>query len=168
MNVAQEGNEVLAMDVADPTKELLVVTDNGYGKRTPIEQYRETKRGAMGVTTIKLSDARGGVAGALVVKDHQELVFVSQGGMVQRTSVKGISQQGRSTQGVRVMKFKEEDTVAAVALVAESSGDEETDGQDELSAEPDTGSEDAPETIADEAVLELDDLEDDGDAPDTE
>jgi len=168
MNVSQDGNQVLAMDVADPTKELLVVTDNGYGKRTPIDQYRETKRGAMGVTTIKLSDARGGVAGALVVKDHQELVFVSQGGMVQRTSVKGISQQGRSTQGVRVMKFKEEDTVAAVALVVESSGEDETEGQEELPAESGVVSDEAPETVADEAVIELDDLEDDGDAPDSE
>lgn len=167
MNVAQDGNEVIAMDVADPTKELLVVTENGYGKRTPIDQYRETKRGAMGVKTIKLTDERGGLAGALVVKEHQELVFVSQGGMMQRTSVAGISQQGRATQGVRVMKFKDEDTVAAVALVAESSGDEEAEGQDELSAGEAAPSVPA-EDVADEAVIELDDLEDDGDAPEDE
>ncbi len=168
MNVSQEGNELLAMDVADPSKELLVVTENGYGKRTPIEQYRETKRGAMGVTTIKLSDARGGVAGALVVKEHQELVFVSQGGMVQRTSVKGISQQGRSTQGVRVMKFKEEDSVAAVALVVESSGDDSAEGQDELAAGEATEEAVAVVDAVDEAVIELDDLDDDADAPDDE
>jgi DNA gyrase subunit A len=168
MNVSQEGNELLAMDVADPSKELLVVTDNGYGKRTPIEQYRETKRGAMGVTTIKLSDARGGVAGALVVKEHQELVFVSQGGMVQRTSVKGISQQGRSTQGVRVMKFKEEDSVAAVALVVESSEDDSAEGQDELAAGEASEESVAVVDAVDEAVIELDDLDDDADAPDDE
>ena len=135
MNVDQLGNAVLAMDVADPSKELLIVTENGYGKRTPIDQYRETKRGAMGVKTIKLTDARGGVAGALVVQEHEELVFVSQNGMVQRTGVRGISQQGRATQGVRVMNIKDDDTVAAVALVAETS-EEDGDGlvQEELTA----------------------------------
>ena len=127
MNVDQKDNAVLAMDVADPTRELLIVTENGFGKRTPIEQYRQTKRGAMGVKTIKLTDARGGVAGALVVREHEELVFVSQNGMVQRTGVRGISQQGRATQGVRVMNIKDDDTVAAVALVAEASGDQEQD-----------------------------------------
>ena len=135
MNVDQLGNEVLAMDVADPSRELLIVTENGFGKRTPIDQYRETKRGAMGVKTIKLTDARGGVAGALVVREHEELVFVSQGGMVQRTSVKGISQQGRATQGVRVMNIKDDDTVAAVALVAEASGEDDGSNQEELTAE---------------------------------
>ncbi len=135
MNVDQEGNAVLAMDVADPTKELLVITENGYGKRTPIDQYRETKRGAMGVRTIKLTDERGGLAGALVVKEHQELLFVSTGGKLQRTSVKGISKQGRSTQGVRVMNVKDDDTVAAVALIAEA-GERDEIVQDELAPQP--------------------------------
>jgi DNA gyrase subunit A len=120
------------MDVAEPGRELLVVTENGYGKRTPIDQYRETKRGAMGVKTIKLTDGRGGLAGALVVKDHQELVFVSQGGLIQRTGVKGISKQGRATQGVRVMNIKDDDTVAAIALVADADENEEQITQDEL------------------------------------
>jgi DNA gyrase subunit A len=132
MNVEQKGNEVLAMDVADPTRELLVVTENGFGKRTPIDQYRETKRGAMGVKTISLTDARGGLAGALVVREHQELVFVSQGGMIQRTGVKGISKQGRATQGVRVMNVKDDDTVAAVALIAEAAASDESVEQEEL------------------------------------
>ena len=151
MNVDQLGNEVLAMDVADPTRELLIVTENGFGKRTPIDQYRETKRGAMGVKTIKLTDARGGVAGALVVREHEELVFVSQGGMVQRTSVKGISQQGRATQGVRVMNIKDDDTVAAVALVAEAASEDEGSAQEELTAEtPDS----AVDDVSTEAVTE--------------
>ncbi len=123
MNVSQKGNAVLAMDVADESRELLVVTENGYGKRTPITQYRETKRGAMGVKTIKLTDARGALAGALVVREHEELVFISQNGMVQRTGVNGISQQGRSTQGVRVMNVREDDQVSAVALIVEPEAD---------------------------------------------
>ncbi|MEI6447182.1 MAG: DNA gyrase subunit A [Actinomycetes bacterium] len=164
MNVDQEGNAVLAMDVADPTRELLVVTENGFGKRTPIDQYRETKRGAMGVRTIKLSDARGGLAGALVVKEHQELVFVSTGGKLQRTGVKGISKQGRSTQGVRVMNVKDDDTVAAVALIAEA-GVRDVSVQDELSAQP--ASEDAAagnDSTDVETVTPVDESPADGDS----
>jgi len=130
MNVSQKDNAVLAMDVADPSLELLVITENGYGKRTPIEQYRETKRGAMGVKTIKLTDDRGGLAGAMVVREHEDLVFISQNGMVQRTPVRGVSQQGRATQGVRLMNVKADDQVSAVAVVIESDDDDGTAGDD--------------------------------------
>jgi DNA gyrase subunit A len=120
MNVDQPDNEVLVMDVARDDQELLVVTENGYGKRTPIAEYRKTKRGAMGVGTIRLTDAKGALAGALVVREHEDLVFISQTGMVQRTAVRGISRYGRMAQGVRVMNMKDEDLVSAVALVVES------------------------------------------------
>ena len=120
MDVAGKDNWVLAMDVARDEMELLVVTENGYGKRTKIDQYRKTSRGAKGVKTIGLTEAKGGVAGALVVRPHQELVFISESGMVQRTGVRGISQQGRSATGVRVMNPKADDRVSAVALVVES------------------------------------------------
>ena len=84
MDVGKEG-EVIAMDVARDDMDLLVVTENGYGKRTQIAQYRKTNRGAKGVKTIELTERKGGLAGALVVREHQELVFISVGGMVQRT-----------------------------------------------------------------------------------
>ena len=70
--------------------------------------------------TAKLTEKKGGLAGALIVREHQELLFISQNGMVQRTSVSGISQMGRPTQGVKVMNIKEDDRVSAVALVVES------------------------------------------------
>ncbi len=113
-------NEVIAMDVARDDMDLLVVTEAGYGKRTQIGQYRKTNRGAKGVKTIGLTEHKGALAGALVVREHQELVFISVGGMVQRTSVGGISQQGRSATGVRVMNLKNEDAVSAVALVVDT------------------------------------------------
>jgi len=97
-----------------------VVTENGYGKRTQIGHYRKTNRGAKGVKTIGLTERKGGLAGALVVREHQELVFISVGGMVQRTSAGGISQQGRSATGVRVMNLKDEDLVSAVAVVVDT------------------------------------------------
>jgi DNA gyrase subunit A len=119
MDVGDSG-EVIAMDVARDDQELLVVTTNGYGKRTRIDQYRKTSRGAKGVMTIKLTESKGALAGALVVREHQELVFISQEGMVQRTAVRGISQQGRAATGVRVMNIRDDDRVSAVALVVES------------------------------------------------
>jgi DNA gyrase subunit A len=122
MDVGKDGR-VIAMDVARDDMDLLVVTENGYGKRTQIAQYRKTNRGAKGVKTIGLTEQKGSLAGALVVREHQELVFISVGGMVQRTSAAGISQQGRSATGVRVMNLKDDDVVSAVALVVDT-GDE--------------------------------------------
>jgi DNA gyrase subunit A len=121
MNVSRGDNRVLAMDVVRPDTELLVVTENGYGKRTDIEEYPRKGRGTMGVKTATLTDRKGGLAGALIVREHQELVFISQNGMVQRTGVRGISKQGRPAQGVRVMNLRDDDTVSAVALVMEQS-----------------------------------------------
>jgi DNA gyrase subunit A len=108
------------MDVARDDQEVLVVTENGFGKRTPVSEYRKTSRGAKGVQTIKFSEKRGGLAAALVVRPHQELVFISQEGMVQRTGVRGIRQTGRAAQGVTLMNVREDDRVSAVALIVES------------------------------------------------
>jgi DNA gyrase subunit A len=123
MNVGRGDNRVLAMDVVQPDTELLVVTENGYGKRTPIEEYPVKGRGTMGVKTIGLTEKKGALAGALIVREHHELLFISRDGMVQRTSVRGISRQGRPAQGVRLMNLREEDVVSAVALVMEESTD---------------------------------------------
>jgi DNA gyrase subunit A len=123
MNVSRGDNRVLTMDVARDDTELLVVTENGYGKRTAIADYPVKGRGTMGVQTIKLTEKKGGVVGALIVREHQDLVFISQQGMVQRTGVKGISLYGRASQGVRVMNLREDDTVSAVALVAEETAE---------------------------------------------
>jgi DNA gyrase subunit A len=132
MNVERGDNRVLSMDVVRPDTELLVVTENGYGKRTAIEEYPVKGRGTMGVKTIGLTEKKGGLAGALIVREHHDLVFISQNGMVQRTSVRGISKQGRPAQGVRVMNLREDDTVSAVALVMETTTDTSADVQEGL------------------------------------
>src|ERR671930_1452235 len=120
MDVSGKGNYVLAMDVARPGQDLLVVTDSGFGKRTGVDEYRLTSRGAKGVKTITFTDAKGLLAAALVVREHEELVFISQYGMVQRTAVRGINRYGRAAQGVKVMNLREGDEVSAVALVVEN------------------------------------------------
>jgi DNA gyrase subunit A len=123
MNVAGKENRVLAMDIARDDTELFVVTENGYGKRTSIAEYPIKGRGTKGVLTAKLTEKKGGLAGALIVREHQDLLFISQNGMVQRTAASGISCMGRPTQGVRVMNIKDDDRVSAVALVVESEED---------------------------------------------
>jgi DNA gyrase subunit A len=152
------------MDSPRDDQEVLVVTENGFGKRTPVSEYRKTSRGAKGVQTIKFSEKRGGLAAALVVRPHQELVFISQEGMVQRTGVRGIRQTGRSAQGVTVMSVREDDRVSAVALVVESdastsaavAGDEPAaDGPIEISADSSA------------AAVALDGDSPDGASPDT-
>jgi DNA gyrase subunit A len=151
----------LSMDVIRPDMELLVVTENGYGKRTAIEEYPVKGRGSMGVKTIGLTEKKGGLAGALMVREHHDLVFISQSGMVQRTSVKGISKQGRPAQGVRVMNLRDDDTVSAVALVMESAQDTSAEVQEDLpigEAPPDVGA--APDEV--DALDEVDELEGDG------
>ena len=140
MNVAQEDNRVLALNVARDDAELLVVTENGFGKRTALSEYPVKNRGTKGVLTAKLTEKKGGLAGALIVREHQELLFITENGMVQRTTVAEIRSTGRATQGVTVMNVKDGDRISAVALVVESdSGDDgeeaPEDGQQEITEE---------------------------------
>ena len=170
MNVERGDNCVLAMDIARDDCELLVVTENGYGKRTVVAEYPVKGRGAMGVKTIQLTEQKGGLAGALIVREHQDLVFISQQGMVQRTGVRGISRYGRASQGVRLMNLRDDDQVSAVALVVDASGGtgaatgEEAALEAELQAEvPAGGDLGAGSTDADAVPTELDALDDDED-----
>jgi DNA gyrase subunit A len=137
-------NRVLAMDIARPETDVFVVTENGYGKRTPVEDYPVKGRGTKGNLTAKLTEKKGGLAGAMIVREHQELLFISVNGMVQRTSVKGISRMGRATQGVKVMNIADDDRVSAVALVVE---DQEAEAEAELPLEAGAG--DGPADDAD-------------------
>jgi DNA gyrase subunit A len=163
MDVSGAGDYVLAMDVARPGQDLLVVTENGYGKRTSIDEYRLTSRGAKGVKTITFTETKGLLSGALVVREHQDLVFISQNGMVQRTGVKGISLYGRASQGVKVMNLRDDDVVSAVAVVVEDSPDTAAEVAEELP------SVDAGETTTQPPDLDVsadaDDASADGDEP---
>src|SRR5215207_9898130 len=113
-------NEVIAMDIARNDQYLLVVTENGFGKRTLVGDYRKTSRGAKGVKTIQQTEAKGALAAALVVRDHHQLVFISQNGMIQRIGVRDLRPLGRNAQGFRLMNVRDDDLVSAVALVMES------------------------------------------------
>ena len=111
--------EVIAMDIARDDQYLLVVTESGFGKRTLVGDYRKTNRGAKGVKTIQQTEAKGRLTGALVVREHHQLVFISQNGMVQRIAVRDFRPLGRNAQGFRLMNIREDDRVSAIALVME-------------------------------------------------
>jgi DNA gyrase subunit A len=131
MNLASE-DHLLTMEVPDEGADVFVITANGFGKRTSAGMYPLQKRGGKGVRTIKLTEVKGSLAGARVVRDNQELFVVSQEGIIIRVPVNGIPRTGRATQGVRVMRVQENDLVSAVALVVsgdDRAGDEA--GEDE-------------------------------------
>jgi DNA gyrase subunit A len=114
-----EGDELLSMTLAVPDGQLLVVTEEGYGKRTPLERYPNQHRGGKGVKTAQLVEARGGLVGALVAAFEQEIFIVTDTGTIIRMDVKDIRPTGRSTQGVRVMKPSQGAKVASIAPVME-------------------------------------------------
>jgi DNA gyrase subunit A len=108
---------VLGMEIAPADIELLVVTERGYGKRTPVDQYPVQKRGGMGVKTIQVTEKKGPLAAMKVVRPDHELMLISEEGVVIRVGATGISSLGRSTQGVKIMDVSETDRVSAVARV---------------------------------------------------
>jgi DNA gyrase subunit A len=101
------GDEVIAAMVADETADLLVVTENGYGKRTRVSEYPRKGRGTMGVKTVRLTEARGQLAGAQLVRDGYQVMLISTSGQVIRMPTDGIRRAGRATQGVNVMRLRD-------------------------------------------------------------
>ena len=113
----KEGDYVVGAARATPGKAVLSITQNGYGKRTAVEEYRITNRGGLGIRNYMVTDKTGPVVGIKVVDGSEDIIVVTQSGTLIRTDVDGIRLAGRSTQGVIVMRFKEEgDQVIALAL----------------------------------------------------
>ena len=110
------GDRVAAMDIVDPESDLLLVTANGFGKRTPLQEFTSHGRGGGGVRALMVTEKTGPVAAARVVKEAEELLIISAGGLVIRTPVNLISCLGRSAQGVNVMNLKENDRVASISF----------------------------------------------------
>ena len=98
---------VIAAEIAHDDSDLLVVTENGFGKRTRVSEYPRKGRGGMGVQTVKLTEARGYLAGALVVRDGYQVMLISTGGTVIKMPVEDVKRLGRSTQGVIVMRLRD-------------------------------------------------------------
>ncbi len=120
-------DEVIAAMVAQDEADLLVVTEQGYGKRTLIRDYPRKGRGGLGVKTVQLTEAKGQLAGARLVRDGYQVMLISTGGTVIKMPAEGIRRAGRSTQGVIVMRLRGDERVSALAPVV--AGD---DAEDEL------------------------------------
>jgi DNA gyrase subunit A len=118
------GDEVISINIAHNDADLLVVTENGYGKRTRIDEYPRKGRGGMGVKTVQLTEAKGKLAGARVVREGYQVMLISNGGTVIRMPVEEVKRLGRATQGVIVMRLRESEQVSTLAPVVESESDD--------------------------------------------
>jgi DNA gyrase subunit A len=135
------GASVVAIAIAELGVELLTVTRNGYGKRTVLEEYRKTHRGGKGVRTIIVNERNGDVCALRTVEGDESLLVISKEGMVVRTPVSQVSQQGRSTQGVRVVRVSDGDVVTQVAVLRiedDDAGDDSAPADDPAAASGDS------------------------------
>ena len=128
----REGDYVVGAARAVEGKCVLSITEKGYGKRTPVEEYRITNRGGLGIRNYMVTDKTGGVVGVKVVDGSEDLLLVTQAGILIRTAVDNIRVAGRATQGVIVMRFKEEgDRVISMALADRDEAEETETGTEE-------------------------------------
>ena len=114
-----EGDAVVGMEILSPGATILTVTERGYGKRTPLEDYRLQNRGGQGIITIRTSERNGAVIGVAQVMDDDEVMLITDGGKVLRCRVSGISTMGRVTQGVTLMDLDPAERLVAIARLAE-------------------------------------------------
>ena len=127
ITLADEKDEVIGMvSVSDLESEILVVSENGYGKRSSLDEYRETNRGGKGVKTMNISEKTGLLVSINVVTDADDLMIINKSGLTIRMKVSDLRVMGRATQGVKLINIKENDSIAAVAKVMKED-DEEID-----------------------------------------
>jgi DNA gyrase subunit A len=134
----RDGDEVIEVNIAQNDADLLVVTENGYGKRTRVDEYPVKGRGGLGVKTVQLTEARGQLAGARVVRDGYQVMLISTAGTVIRIPVEDVKRLGRATQGVIVMRLRGDDErISSLAPVVESGEDkEELIAEEPIAEEP--------------------------------
>jgi DNA gyrase subunit A len=148
-------DEVIELDIAVDDADLLVVTENGYGKRTRVGDYPAKGRGTMGVKTAQLTEGKGRLAGARIVRDGYQVMLISDAGTVIRIPVDGIRRAGRATQGVIVMRLREGEKVATLAPVV--GADDDPDAPLEALTEPaENGVLPASDEVSDTSLDETD------------
>ena len=128
-----DGGEVLSLLIAEnDAQSVMVATENGYGKRTQLSEFRRSGRGTQGVKAIQVSDRNGQVVGAKLVGDHDELMLITTGGVLIRTRVSEIRELGRATQGVTLINLGDDEKLRGLEKVAESEHHDEDDGDTDL------------------------------------
>ena len=131
----------IGAEIASEEDVVLIVTENGYGKQTKVCEYRQTKRGSKGVKALSITEKNGNIASFKISKPDKDIVIITDAGMVMRMSLDQINVLGRVTQGVRLIKLKEENKVATVSLVdkeeKEDLGNNPIENQEILGNNPD-------------------------------
>ncbi|MBQ2303070.1 MAG: DNA gyrase subunit A [Bacteroidales bacterium] len=125
MTLADENDEVIGMVVANAQSDILVVSEKGYGKRSNLEEYRITNRGGKGVKTLNITEKTGDLIAIKEVSDEDDLMIMNRSGLTIRMHVSDIRQQGRATQGVRLVNIKEGDAIASVTEITRDEEEEE-------------------------------------------
>ena len=158
---------MICVHAEDKTRNVLVVSENGYGKRTAVDEYRITNRGGKGVKTINITEKTGSLVGIMDVNETEDLIITCKSGVTLRTSLALIKESGRATQGVKLIRIDSKDSIAAISKIEEQEevipeGDVHTEGI--IKAELTEGS----EIIEDTSAIEADGTEAVDNVEDTE
>ncbi|ASF47458.1 DNA gyrase subunit A [Methylovulum psychrotolerans] len=151
----QDGHKVISLIIATEGT-VLNITENGYGKRTKLEEFTCHKRGGQGLIAIQTSDRNGAVVGAVLVNDNDEIMLISDGGTLVRTRVDGISVVGRNTQGVTIIRLDKGEKVIGVDRIAGLAGEESEESEEELLDGDAEAMDDGVDEDADQADVEDD------------
>lgn len=143
--------ECICADVCDMDTNLLIVTRKGYGKRTFVQEFRETRRGSKGVKALNITDKNGGIASFNIIDDSKDIVIITDSGMVIRLDSSNISQLSRNAQGVRLINLKDNQIVSSISVVEKITEDSSTEAS-EVVNQP---IEENTETVADPEVMEM-------------
>ena len=108
---------LVGMEIASDLQDVLVITDNGYGKKTPISEYRITNRGGKGVKTLSVTEKNGSIVSFKTVDNSEDIIIITTGGLVIRLNVDKISTMNRVTQGVRLIQLKDNNKIASTSIV---------------------------------------------------
>lgn len=138
-----DSDEAIGMVCVEPTANILVVSENGYGKRSSIEDYRITNRGGKGVKTINMTEKTGNLIALIDVTDEDNLMIINRSGLAIRLEVEALRVMGRNTQGVKLINLRNDDTIAAVAKVSASKEEENIDSEENAEGEENTANEES-------------------------
>ena len=153
IRLATDKDQVIGMICVDNIEsEVLVVSENGYGKRSKVEDYRTTNRGGKGVKTINITDKTGNLIAIKNVKDGDDLMIINKSGITIRMSVDDMRVMGRATQGVRLINLKNDDIIAAVAKVEVSDDDEVIDDSQENVSNEENKTENSDVNVESESI----------------
>jgi len=147
----QKKDEVIGMVcISEPGYDVLVVSENGYGKRSSLDDYRITNRGGKGVKTINITDKTGKLIAIKDVTDNDDLMIINKSGLIIRMAVESLRVMGRATQGVRLINLRDDDSIAAVAKVEVIEGEEDEEFAENEISDSDAAETEIPDTESDE------------------